>query len=166
MECTDWGADRIVLLCLYCTMLQTGLWMHCLWTGLSVGSKAIGSDTIRAWVSQLGLSAHLPEVYVKAHKPDLASHCLKLIIGGSCHKYHFCHDNSFVTTDPCFVMTSILLSWQNTSFVMTNTCLLWQKLVATKILSQQNITNKTVVTSIQWWHLGWAHPQWDKFPEN
>ena len=133
-------------------MLQTGLWMHCLWTGLSVGSKAIGSDTIRAWVSQLGLSAHLPEVYVEAHKPSLASHCLKLIIGGSCHKYHFCHDNSFVKTDLCFVMTSILLSWQNIFcrdkhvFVVTRACCN-TGFVTTKYHEQNCCDKHTVVTS-------------------
>ena len=44
------------------------------------------------------------------------------LIGGSCHKYHFCRDKSFVTT-------SILLSWQKTCFVAINV------FVATKRLS-------------------------------
>ena len=59
------------------------------------------------------------------------------IIGGSCHKYHFCCDKSFVVTNTCllqqntsfvvtkyFVSTKLLL-WQ--IFVTTNIILLWQK---------------------------------------
>ena len=46
------------------------------------------------------------------------------IIGRSCHKYHFCHDKSFVTTKIC--LPQQVLSWQNI-FVMTNTKVLsWQ----------------------------------------
>ena len=28
---------------------------------------------------------------------------LESVIGGSCHKYHFCHDKSFVTTNMCLL---------------------------------------------------------------
>ena len=38
------------------------------------------------------------------------------IIGGSCHKHHFCCNR-------CFVATNMCLSWQNTSFVVTKACL-------------------------------------------
>ena len=48
---------------------------------------------------------------------------LDLTDGGSCHKYHFCRDKSFVAT-------SIVLSRQTTCFVATNTCLS----LATKII--------------------------------
>ena len=70
------------------------------------------------------------------------------LIGGSCHKYHFCrdktfcrdkkgkkkkfvatnicHDKRFVTTKNIFVATSILLSRQKTCYVATNTCL-WRQ---------------------------------------
>ena len=77
------------------------------------------------------------------------------ITGGSCHKYHFCRDKSFVATNTClsrqnpsfaatkvslsrekyfcrdksFVATSILLSCQKTCFVATNTCFSRQKLM-------------------------------------
>ena len=34
---------------------------------------------------------------------------LLVIIGGSCHKYHSCHDKSFVTTN-VFVMANMCLS--------------------------------------------------------
>ena len=37
---------------------------------------------------------------------------MRAIIGGSCHKYHFCRNKSFVATNTC-------LSRQYTSFVMT-----------------------------------------------
>ena len=63
--------------------------------------------------------------------------CLS-IIGESCHKYKFCRDRSFVTTNTktclswqkaCFVMTK-LLSWQ--IFVVTNMCLSRQRLCLDK----------------------------------
>ena len=55
------------------------------------------------------------------------------IIGGSCHKYHLCHDKSFVVTNVC-------LSWQNMSFDVTKVCLSWQNFCCDKkILLQQNI---------------------------
>ena len=38
------------------------------------------------------------------------------IIGGNCHKYHFCRDKSLVVTNTC-------LSRQSTSFVATKECL-------------------------------------------
>ena len=56
---------------------------------------------------------------------------LDAIIGGSCHKYHFCHNKSFVLTNT-FVVTKhvfccnksmlVVLSWQKL-------CLLWQNYV-------------------------------------
>ena len=60
------------------------------------------------------------------------------IIGGSCHKYNFCCNKSFVTTNTCLLQ-------QNTSFVVTKVCLSWQVLsqifvcvfVAVKLLLQQ-----------------------------
>ena len=80
---------------------------------------------------------------------DVQSCGTKAITGGSCHKYHFCRDKSFVVTNTghvfchnknmlvatklclsqqnVFGTTSILLSWQKTCIVMTNTCLSWQK---------------------------------------
>ena len=63
-------------------------------------------------------------------------------IGGSCHKYHFCHDKSFVMTNMC-------LSWQNTSFV-TRVCLLWQKFSCEKLcLSRKKIIITTNIGSHQ-----------------
>ena len=56
------------------------------------------------------------------------------IVGESCHKYHFCRDNSML------VATKLLLLLRQTylccdkRFVATNTCLLWQK---KRLLSQQ-----------------------------
>ena len=59
---------------------------------------------------------------------------LGFIIGGSCHKYHFCRDKSMLIVTKV-VATSILLSREktcfvvtNTFFVATNTCLSRQKL--------------------------------------
>ena len=73
------------------------------------------------------------------------------ITGGSCNKYHFCCDKSFVVTNTCllwqkytccdktFVQTKLCLSWpfvlvvtkalswQKTCFVVTNVCLSGQK---------------------------------------
>ena len=40
----------------------------------------------------------------------------KVIIGGSCHKYHFCRDK-------CFVATNTRFSRENTPFVATKVCL-------------------------------------------
>ena len=66
------------------------------------------------------------------------------IIGGSCHKYHFCHDKRFFTTNMCllrqnmsFVATDVLLrqkyACRGKTLVATNTCLMRQKyFVATK----------------------------------
>ena len=51
-----------------------------------------------------------------------------VIIGRSCHKYHFCCNKSFVVTNTC-------LSWQNTSFVMTKVCLSWQIFVVTSFVA-------------------------------
>ena len=46
------------------------------------------------------------------------------VTGGSCHKYHFCHDKSFVVKKDMFVVTKLLL-WQ--IFVTTKHLLSWQK---------------------------------------
>ena len=50
-------------------------------------------------------------------------HSLITITGGSCHKYHFCHDKSFVQN--IFVMTklSYFCLTKDVFFVATNTCL-------------------------------------------
>ena len=49
--------------------------------------------------------------------------CFCCITGGSCHKYDFCHDKSFVATNT-FAMTKTCLLRQNRSFVVTNVILL------------------------------------------
>ena len=67
------------------------------------------------------------------------------IIGRSCHKYHFCHNKSFVATKVlsqqkfachnktfvptklCFVVTKYFCHDKHKSSVMTSTLLLWQK---------------------------------------
>ena len=71
--------------------------------------------------------------------------CLYYISGGSCHKYPFCHNKSFVATNMCLLRQTCvcrnktLLSLQqkyaccDKTFVMTNTCLSWQIFVTTKI---------------------------------
>ena len=51
------------------------------------------------------------------------------IIGGNCHKYHFCHDKNIVATKTCLLR-------QNTSFVVIKVCLL-QNIFVTKRLSGQ-----------------------------
>ena len=53
--------------------------------------------------------------------------CLICIFGGCCHKYHFCRDKSFVSTNTC-------LTRQNTSFVATKVCLPRQNVCRVKIL--------------------------------
>ena len=62
-----------------------------------------------------------------------------IIIGRSCHKYHFCHDKGFVATNTCLSRhkTSLsCLSRQKMSFIATKVCCF----VATKLcLSRRNI---------------------------
>ena len=36
----------------------------------------------------------------------------RITIGGSCHRYHFCRDKSFVATNTSFVVTKVCLSPQ------------------------------------------------------
>ena len=66
------------------------------------------------------------------------------IIGGSCHKYHFCRGKSSVAINMC-------LSQQNACFVATKICLLGQNFcrskimfVATKIFCHTFVTTKDV----------------------
>ena len=60
------------------------------------------------------------------------------MVGGSCHKYHFCRDKTFVATehylccDKSMLAATKVFSWQ--IFVVTNTCLLGQSFVATSII--------------------------------
>ena len=51
------------------------------------------------------------------------------MIGGSCHKYNFCRDKSFVAIKHVFAATNTCLLRQNTSFVATKLCLSRQKYV-------------------------------------
>ena len=62
------------------------------------------------------------------------SHYSASIIGGRCHKYNFCCDKCFVTTNTC-------LSWKNTSFVTTKVGLSWEN------LSWENRDDKTFVAT-------------------
>ena len=57
---------------------------------------------------------------------------LTCIIGGSCHKYYFCRDNSFVATNTSFVATNVCLSRQNICHDKHN-------FVVTKVLSRQKL---------------------------
>ena len=92
------------------------------------------------------------------------------IVGGSCHKYHFCHDKCFVATNTCllwqtcvchdktylFFMTMVCLSRQNfccdrvifvvTKLFVTNmqTCLLWQMFCCNK--------HAFIMTKDMFWH--------------
>ena len=73
---------------------------------------------------------------------------LILIIGGSCHKYHFCRDKTFVVTNTCLWQTFLVTKTSRQTFcldkltfVATNTCLLRQNIsfVSTKAcLLRQN----------------------------
>ena len=57
------------------------------------------------------------------------SGCRFSIIGGSCHKYHFCCDkHMFVTCLSCKA------GGQNVSFVITKVCLSWQNFCHNKIV--------------------------------
>ena len=56
------------------------------------------------------------------------------VIGGSCQKYNFCCNKSFVATNMCLSWQNTHLSQQNMSSVMTKVCLP----AVTKLLSQQN----------------------------
>ena len=78
---------------------------------------------------------------------------LQNIIGGSCHKYHFCCDKQL------FVVTKHLLSWQN------NACCSKTFVTASILLSRQktclvttNASDTTKLLSWQKWHL-WQLPQ-------
>ena len=88
--------------------------------------------TVRAYLIRIWLSAIDSEQMILL-QPDLVWWCIILsqsaqwkigllwsIIGGSCHKYNFCHDKRFVATKHIF--------WCNKSM-----------LVATKYLSQQKL---------------------------
>ena len=55
------------------------------------------------------------------------------VIGGSRHKYHFCHDKSFVMTNVCF-------PWQ--------TCLSQQILVATKVILSRHTQSQNIVVTV------------------
>ena len=96
--------------------------------------------------------------------------CAQSYHWGSCHKYHFCHDKSFVTTNIChdkcvchnksFVPTSILLLQQKMCYVETNTCLSQQNFCWNKkwYLSQLLpmivllLTKLMAQTRDKWWH--------------
>ena len=58
------------------------------------------------------------------------------IIGGSCHKYHFCCNKTFVyfLSNKTFVVTNTCLSRQNTSFVERKVCLLRQNFSRDKLI--------------------------------
>ena len=68
----------------------------------------IMSVRVRPQVSQVSVTEEAPPQYPQRHS-------LYDIIGGSCHKYHFCGDESFVATNMfcChknnFVTTKVLL---------------------------------------------------------
>ena len=59
---------------------------------------------------------------------------LMIITGGSCHKYHFCHDKSFITTNACLSQQNIFVATNKHTFVATKDVLsrqnwyLWQLL--------------------------------------
>ena len=55
------------------------------------------------------------------------------IIGGSCHKYHFCGNKRSVMTNMS-VVTNMFLSWQNMSFVTTKVCSSQQNFCRDKIM--------------------------------
>ena len=99
--------------------------------------KGAGFEGYQSWTE--GRSFKLFESNGWSWKVKVTDVCeIESIIGGSCYKYHFCHDKTFVPTKLC-------LSRQKTCFVATNTCLSRQKqvcrdkskLVATKVLSRQ-----------------------------
>ena len=80
VEHTDWGADCIVLLHLYRSLVCSKLDYGCVVYGLASQSVLKQLDQgIRACKSRWGLSAHLLlKVSVEAHEPSLTSCHLKL----------------------------------------------------------------------------------------
>ena len=58
-------------------------------------------------------------------------------IGGSCYKYHFCRDKSFVMTNTSFVATNVLLRQTSLLSRQEYFCRDKSMLVETKLLPQQ-----------------------------
>ena len=56
---TDWGADRIVLLHLYCSLVRSKLDYGCIVISPSVDSKTIGSDPPSGLVNRVGCFLHI-----------------------------------------------------------------------------------------------------------
>ena len=114
---------------------------------------------IRAFFGKTELKQHgcmLAIMAITVHSQNLSTRSsMFTIIHGSCHKYHFCRNKGFVTTNTClcvchdnhmfvclsqqkyacrnkpFVATNIFLSWQQFchdkhNFVMTSLLLSWQ----------------------------------------
>ena len=113
-----------------------------MWAFSATADAAAQPDLSRVWSpgpSETDQSINR-SVSLKLKDTDCYCDFLKLfsITGGSCHKYHFCHDK------PMFVATNTCLSWQNTSFVVTEVCL-WQIFVATNIVLLQQ--------KLYLWHL-------------
>ena len=61
----------------------------------------------------------------------------KTLLGGSCHKYHFCHDKHVVVTTKHVFCRDKSMLVVTQLFVATNKCLLRQLFVVTKVLSRQ-----------------------------
>ena len=63
------------------------------------------------------------------------------MVGRSRHKYHFCHDESFVAINMSFVATKVCLSWQTfcreKNIYRQNNILRQNIFVATKLLSRK-----------------------------
>ena len=59
-----------------------------------------------------------------------------LIIGGSCHRYHFCCDKSFVVKKLCSSWQNILVMFcHDKTFVTTNICHVKHNCVATRLVA-------------------------------
>ena len=79
---TDWGADHIVLLCLYCSLVHSRLYYGCIVYGSARWSILKQLDPIHhmgLWIT-LGAFCTSPaqSLYIEAHEPSLTTHWLKL----------------------------------------------------------------------------------------
>ena len=75
------------------------------------------------------------------------THVWAVIIGGTCRKYHFCRDKSFVATNTCFVADKSMLADKHV-FVATKVSLSQQTFCRDKIMfvATNICRDKTFVT--------------------
>ena len=77
---TDWRADRIVLLCLYCSLVRSKLDYRCIVYGSARRSNLKQLDPIHHQGLRIALGAFrtspAQRLYIEAHEPSLTTRCL------------------------------------------------------------------------------------------